>query len=270
MYRRNLLQFVGASLFGATLPYHIAFGQGTTIVCPTPPGTDPRPPHPPRPVTGIHTGVHRPYSAYSHAELTKIIERASSELVIASGISEAPTIGGWTWKYLYSEDILIWTKKNSDVENISGEQLKERISKQRGVYVNTQEEKFGPVSEWMKHMGVDLESSEKWVESGFGASGYDELEKIASEDGNPLIIGLRGKLPENFRPITVDGFAPIISKGYPLRKPVYGYFKEEEVACEFWRTHVQEHQMEELMADRGIFKELGVDVEGHGWVKWNE
>ena len=274
MHRRHLLKFVGASLFATAFPCHSAFGRDTTlsdtIVCPSPQGPKPNPPFPPRPVSGIHSHIHRPYSAYSYAELANLIKHGSSEFVIASGISDALEISGWTGKHLYSEDILIWTRKHSDIDNIAGETLKERISKQNGVYLNTQEEKFAPIAEWMKHIGIDLENSEEWAESGFGISGYHELERIALEHENPLIIGLRGMLPDSFRPVTVDGFAPIISEGYPLRKPVYGYFRDEKEACEFWRTYIQQHQMEELMADKGIFKQLGGDVDGNGWLKWSE
>ena len=55
------------------------------------------------------------------------------------------------------------------------------------------------------------------------------------------------------------------SDAYPLRKPIFGYFQDEEKARSFWDANIVEQQSRELEADMGIYEMLSVKPGGVQW-----
>ena len=205
------------------------------------------------------------YIGFSQGDVKRIAREKNTPLVIASGLSYAPEIAGWNVEHLYDEDILLWVKEGTGITNITCADLQQRIRERDRVFFNTEEIKYLPVRNWMNHWGFGLPGVEELDSMELGEHGYSKLLEMAVEHEDPLVIGMRGIRIEGFRPIAVEGFMPMESDAYPLRKPVFGYFQDEEEARSFWDANIVEQQSLELEADMGVYEMLSVKPGGVQW-----
>lgn len=270
MRRRKFLGIGALSLVGVSSLHTLAGAQDAAWLGPCPPEERPEPkpkpkPWSPRISTAIHTVVSKSYMGFSQGDVERITRQKNVPLVIASGVSHAPGMAGWTVKHLYDEDILLWVKKGTEIMNISCADLQQRIQERDGVFFNMEEVKYLPVHNWMNHWGFGLPDLEELRRKKLGEQGYSKLLEMAAEHKDPLVVGVRGMRIEGFRPIAVGGFMPMVSNAYPLRKPVFGYYRDEEEARSFWKANIVEQQSHELEADRGIYEMLRVKPDGVHW-----
>lgn len=272
MKRRTFLQtgavpFMGACLSPAVLADNCIFPAGLPKLGPK------QPPRWPliRPSSGAHVHKHRDrgYLVFVPTELNHIVENGNVPLVIASGFphTDVPPMPGWKMEHLFDEDIVVWVKRDDEIDNITCNELQRRIRKQDRVFFNTEDVKYSPISNWMNYLGFDLPDAKHLYFEGLGGLGYLDLYERAYESENPLVIGMRGARIDGFRPISIDGLMPIESDSYPLRKPVFGFYKNEEEARIFWDDEILEQQYEELDADMKIYEMFGIEPQSIRWVK---
>ena len=182
-------------------------------------------------------------------------------ILIASGLSKPTDLDGWKTEIPFYEDIIIWVRANSDLDSISLYDLKSRITKRKNVFFNTDYVKYKPIREWLSHQGFVLPADVEELEAGgHGIPGYTELRRIALEVEEPIVVGLRSGRQEGFKPLAIDGMLPLMASKYPLRKPVFFYYRNQEEAEEAWIYDFEEQLKGELSADAEIYKNLGICV----------
>lgn len=231
------------------------------------PVTRPKPPKllPARPSTGIHNLGLKDYMGFSQDDVKAMARKNDAPFIVASGLSSPSAIDGWTVEHLYDEDIILWVKNNSIIENITCEDLQQRIQNRDRVFFNMEKFKYLPVSNWMNNQGFGLPDDMELRSKELGEHGYSKLLELASENEDPLVIGMRGTSFKGFRPITVEGLKPIESDSYPLRKPIFGYYQDEENARSFWEDQIIEQLKHAQDADMEIYQWLKVKPGGFNW-----
>ena len=180
-------------------------------------------------------------------------------MFIASGLNKPTDLDGWKTEIPFYEDIIIWARANSDLDSISLYDLQSKIAKRENVFFNTDHFKYKPIREWLSHQGFLLPADGMELEAGgHGISGYPELRKMALEVEEPIVVGMRAGHVEGFKPLAIDGMLPLVASKYPLRKPVFIYYRNQEEAVEAWKHGFEEQLKGELSADAEIYKNLGL------------
>lgn len=263
MKRRDLL-FSGTALLAhfAIAPNVPASEEGCRPFRPW--GT---PPIFPFPFSPFSTGIHnmppelgRNLLAFSQTDLDSLARGTTMPLVISSGPTAPRRPSGWTTETAFHEDIAVWVKSGSQIDDISLDNLKRRVRDSNEVFFNIEDFKFQPVRNWLSQYGFEIPERNDLMENGLGGQGYEELIDVASKVADPIVFGMRSFKPEGFRPLAIDGKLPSISECYPLRKPVFIHYRDQNAANSFWNTTIIERFSEQIEMDVHIYETLGANI----------
>lgn len=224
------------------------------------------PPCPPLPVvisTSVHVNSLSHILAFSEDELREKLRDRSSPIILSTGLGRPIDDTDWLVDLPFFEDIVLWVRTSSDIASISWDELRDRMNRGSNVFFNTERIKYAPIREFLRHHEVNLSEDSGDIESeGRGTSGYDNLIRMALENSDPIVVGLRRGWPNGFRPLAVNNALPIASNEYKLRKPMYVYYLDPTAATVYWTQQIHNVLTSEVSADREIYRYLGVTVPG--------